>query len=85
MGSSDFVWYGLPKLAAEFALDIVFPLGLGGFSVVVMHVVTVLCDFKLAKFDEAVDMPEVVLDTDDRLVALVYLGTKGLSNTNISN
>ena len=50
-----------------------------------MHVVTVLCDFKLAKFDEAVDIPEVVLDTDDRLVALVYLGTKGLSNTNISN
>ena len=44
-----------------------------------MKVVTVVCDFKL----EALEMPEVVLDTDDKLQALVYFGTKGLSSTNI--
>ena len=43
------------------------------------------CDFKLAKFEEALDIPEVALDTDDRLLALVYLGTKGLSRTNMLN
>ena len=44
-----------------------------------MKVVTVVCDFKL----EALEIPEVVLDTDDKLQALVYLGTKGLSSTNM--
>ena len=43
------------------------------------------CDFKLAKFEEALDIPEVALDTDDKLLALVYLGTKGLSRTNMLN
>ena len=52
---------------------------------VVTKVVTVDCDFKLAKFEEALDIPEVALDTDDRLLALVYLGTKGLSRTNMLN
>lgn len=52
---------------------------------VVTKVVTVDCDFTLAKFEEALDIPDVALETDDRLLALVYFGTKGLSRTNMLN